>query len=286
MHVTAQRFSFAQTPEGVTLLDSGRKVYHYQSKTKSLNGLYPRANYIHPLYGFEEEVLTEDFPADHPHQRGIYWTWHQIFVSNFRAGDGWDCRNISWEVINTNTSVSQKKALLNTTCYWNSDSLNGIKSTPRRFLKEECSILYQSNNAAARELRFTITLTALTDTVKLGGSEDEKHYSGFSARLALPGDVQFISDTVKLVPELYGNIAGKTITMKGSFGSKKNTSFILQSGTADAAGKQKWILRKEKSMQNIAWPGSSSLLVLAPGKSLTVTYTLFIIQSDNTNNTK
>jgi hypothetical protein len=38
----------------------------------------PRSNYIHPLYGPDGEVLTEDFSKDHPHHRGIYWAWPEV----------------------------------------------------------------------------------------------------------------------------------------------------------------------------------------------------------------
>lgn len=34
-----------------------------------------RADYIHPLHGLAGEILTRDWPVDHPHHRGIYWAW-------------------------------------------------------------------------------------------------------------------------------------------------------------------------------------------------------------------
>ncbi len=37
-----------------------------------------RCDYIHPLYGLHGEVLTEDWPKDHPHHRGIYWAWPEV----------------------------------------------------------------------------------------------------------------------------------------------------------------------------------------------------------------
>jgi hypothetical protein len=37
-----------------------------------------RSNYIHPLYGPDGEILTEDFSPDHPHHRGIYWAWPEV----------------------------------------------------------------------------------------------------------------------------------------------------------------------------------------------------------------
>lgn len=39
-----------------------------------------RACYIHPVYGLGGEVLTEDFPRDHYHHHGIFWTWPHVGV--------------------------------------------------------------------------------------------------------------------------------------------------------------------------------------------------------------
>jgi len=36
---------------------------------------YARGDYIHPLYGLAGEVLTDDYPKDHPHHRGVSWSW-------------------------------------------------------------------------------------------------------------------------------------------------------------------------------------------------------------------
>jgi hypothetical protein len=38
----------------------------------------PRSDYIHPLYGLHGEILTDDWVADHPHHRGIYWAWPEV----------------------------------------------------------------------------------------------------------------------------------------------------------------------------------------------------------------
>jgi len=49
-------------------------------KVSESNRIYARArsNYIHPLYGPHGEVLTRDWPIDHPHHRGIYWAWPEV----------------------------------------------------------------------------------------------------------------------------------------------------------------------------------------------------------------
>ena len=68
---------------GVDLLEDDRPVLRYNYRTVALpDGVLkkvpadsrkyarPRSNYIHPLYGPDGEVLTEDWSVDHPHHRG------------------------------------------------------------------------------------------------------------------------------------------------------------------------------------------------------------------------
>ncbi len=47
-----------------------------------------RACYIHPVYGMSGEVLTDDFPRDHYHHHGVFWTWPFIGVNGQRY-DTW-----------------------------------------------------------------------------------------------------------------------------------------------------------------------------------------------------
>lgn len=73
-----QVLSVEKNTEGVWVKEDGKRVLFYQAKTKSKDGQYPRANYIHPLYGPGGFELTEDFPEDHLHHRDIFWAWHQF----------------------------------------------------------------------------------------------------------------------------------------------------------------------------------------------------------------
>ena len=47
-----------------------------------------RACYIHPLWGLDGEVLTDDFPDDHYHHHGIFWAWPYVGV-NGKEYDMW-----------------------------------------------------------------------------------------------------------------------------------------------------------------------------------------------------
>ncbi len=39
-----------------------------------------RGCYVHPVYGLDGEVLTDDFPRDHYHHHGLYWTWPHVKI--------------------------------------------------------------------------------------------------------------------------------------------------------------------------------------------------------------
>ena len=85
--------TFETTSEGYWIKEGDRKVLFYQQATRSLDGKYARANYVHPLMDLDGNAISEDFPADHPHHRGICWAWHQCLVGSSRAGDGWACQD-------------------------------------------------------------------------------------------------------------------------------------------------------------------------------------------------
>jgi hypothetical protein len=94
----SQGISLDITPQGALFSEKEDTILFYQAAEKDLNGTFARANYIHPLYTLDGAILTEDFPADHLHHRGVFWAWHQLYIGEKRIGDGWETRNFSWKV--------------------------------------------------------------------------------------------------------------------------------------------------------------------------------------------
>jgi len=39
-----------------------------------------RGTYLHPLWGLNGEVLTDDFPRDHYHHHGVFWSWPHVGI--------------------------------------------------------------------------------------------------------------------------------------------------------------------------------------------------------------
>ena len=75
----------AEADRHVEILDGGKVVLRYNFRTvpvpKGVKGKYAvaRSDYIHPLYGPAGEVLTKDYSPDHPHHRGLYWAWPEVY---------------------------------------------------------------------------------------------------------------------------------------------------------------------------------------------------------------
>jgi len=57
-----------------------------------------RACYVHPLYGLNGEVLTDDFPKDHYHHHGIFWSWPHVGIDG-REYDLWVYNNIQQKFV-------------------------------------------------------------------------------------------------------------------------------------------------------------------------------------------
>lgn len=96
---TAGELKISHNADGVLITEDGSTVLLYQLTPKSIDGKFTRSNYIHPLFDLNDEVITEDFPKDHLHHRGVFWAWHQVWVGDKKTGDPWLCKNFEWKTV-------------------------------------------------------------------------------------------------------------------------------------------------------------------------------------------
>lgn len=244
----------SESSEGIEILDSGRKVLFYQVKPKSLNGKYERAGYVHPLYSMKGNMLTEDSPEDHPYHRGIFWAWHQIILNGKQIADGWTSDSISWNVQKTKVNKSKGQISISAEVMWVAQIRHGIR---KAIVKENTLITVHESSGTRQVIDFAINLTALVDSLKIGGSDDPKGYGGFCLRLKLPEDIQFISNDMTVTPQETALTAGQRMNFKGSFDSASSgRSFVSLIANPDEKIMNKsWILRSKGSMQNAVFPG-------------------------------
>lgn len=255
-------FQSNQNDQGIEIKQGEERVLFYQVKPRSLNGRFTRASYIHPLYSLDGNVLTEDFPEDHPHHHGIYSAWHQIILNDSLIGDGWTGKNVWWEVVDTKVVQSKKRLLLRSNVLWKS-KLHTDDIEP--IVREKLNITVHASRDQFRIVDYDFTLTSLKDGIKIGGSHDEKGYGGFSLRFRLPSDIMFLAQGGKVEPQVTSVDAGPWMNFAGSFDGPgaERSGVVVLSHPSNPGHPQPWILRKEKSMQNPAFPGRTPVALTA-----------------------
>lgn len=269
---------------GILVLDKGTHVFFYQAEPKSRNGEAERRHYIHPLWSPSGIVMTEDFPADHLHHRGVFWAWHQVWIGNKRIGDPWEIKNFEQEIAELEfMSRPDGSGILKAQVKWKSPEWKK-QGAMVPYLHEETTITIHPARGNARRLDFEIQLLALENGLRIGGSEDEKGYSGFSVRMALPADVSFSGPAGSVAPQNTAVSSPGYVNISGSMGAKGKKAGIVIADNPDNPGyPQPWILRAKNSMQNAAWPGNTTVEIPAD-EPLVLKYSL-IVYSGNLKST-
>lgn len=247
-------FSIHETEQGIALAEHGKPVFFYQRKPKLSGEKYSYNNYLHPLYNLEGDTLTEEFPEDHIYHRGIFWAWHQVYLKDRKIGDSWMMENMSQDVVSLKSIILEKEFRLQLNLLWHSTALENKQP----FLVENTTITVHQLQKGIRMIDFEIALKALIPGVSLGGSEDEKGYGGFCARIKLPANLSFTGKNGPVMPKEGQVIAGEWMDFSANFDhAKKNkTGLTILCHQTTPNYPAPWILRQTGSMQNIVFPGT------------------------------
>ena len=138
---------------------------------------YERSDYIHPLFGPYGEELTEDYPRDHPHHRGVWWSW-PVTRWKDEVADIWAVVGVwSLPTATCETAVGRVFAAVEAQNVW-------------KFGKDQLPIVYEQvlirvfrQTHRCRFVDVEVRLTALADHVAIGG-RPKRGYGGFSLRAA------------------------------------------------------------------------------------------------------
>jgi hypothetical protein len=178
----APRFRFQDDGAGsLALLEEDRPVFVYRYGPQLKPGVaerYRRSCYLHPLYAPDGTVVTDDFPADHYHHRGLSWMWPIVVVDgkrynlweiNGEIGD----RFVQW-VAREDGPGSARLAVE-----------NGWFTGQRKVMNETVELLVSPARDNARRLYLTLTFDAVEAPVAIQGTPTEnKGYGGLSFRFA------------------------------------------------------------------------------------------------------
>jgi len=134
-----------------------------------------RACYIHPLWGLQGEVLTDDAPGDHTHHRGVFWAWPHITIDG-REYDLWVYNNIKQKFVGwLAREAGPVAATLGVE--------NGWFVGDKKVMIERVWMRTYRAGASERALDIEFTLTPVDKPVTLVGAPG-KSYGGLNARYA------------------------------------------------------------------------------------------------------
>jgi hypothetical protein len=168
------------SPESVELSERGQPVYVYNHGLIRKAGApedRARCCYLHPVYAPNGTILTDDFPSDHYHHRGIFWAWPIVTAGGERY-DLWTLRGIRQRFVRwLARQAGEGEARLAVENAWVVED--------RPLVKETVEIITLPAAGERRQIDFRLTFEASEGPVELRGEPaEDKGYGGFSVRFA------------------------------------------------------------------------------------------------------
>jgi hypothetical protein len=190
-------FSFKELDDkSLELSEAGQPVlvYNYGVITKEsvpeTDARRSRSCYVHPLWGLSGEVLTDDFPKDHYHHHGVFWTWPHVQIDG-QEYDLWADRGIRQQFVGwLEREAGPEAAVLGVENGWYVDD--------RKVMIERVRLRVHKATVESRALDLDFTWIPVDRPVTLWGAPG-KSYGGLTVRFAPPSAKD--KNTLITVPE-------------------------------------------------------------------------------------
>jgi hypothetical protein len=171
------------SPASVQLAEGERPVFVYNhgditnEKVPKKDFRRTRGCYVHPIYGLDGEVLTDDFPRDHYHHHGLFWAWPHVQIGD-KAYDLWEKPGMRIQFVHwIGSDARETSATLAVENGW----FVGVK----KVMTERMWFTVHPATDRAQAIDVEGTWTAVGEPVTLLGRED-KSYGGMTIRFAVP----------------------------------------------------------------------------------------------------
>ncbi len=261
----------------IEITDDGKPVLRYNYKTVEpgavlekvtpANRIYARArsDYIHALYGLNGEVLTRDWPVDHPHHRGIYWAWPEVDFGKER-GDLHALQRVF-------ARPTGRIALQSGPVFAQIEAENQWLWNDREpIVRERALIRAYRATPQGRVVDLALQFIALKDGVTIARRGLE-HYGGLNVRLQTP-EAQAISvftGPSNAVPRrAWSDLSGR---FPGS-AAASGLTVLQQAQNPDYPGD--WVQYPELSWCQPTFPASGQRFALRRGQPLLLRFRLWI----------
>ena len=204
--------------------------------------------------------MLDDFPQDHPHHRGLFWSW-PVVETGGRQYDLW----MNMTAKHRPGTMKTADAQLQAENYWQVEGRDIVRENLR------VSLFHARPNE--RELELQLTWEALGAPVTLRGSREEgKSYGGLSARFAAREDTILRADDLVLAKDEDLN-PRRWAELEGVYGGKRAVLRITPD-PKNAGVPYQWCLRKY-GFVGASFPGRTAGadgFTLEPRKPLTLKF--------------
>jgi hypothetical protein len=231
-----------------------------------------RCCYLFPVYTPAGVSMLDDFPQDHWHHRGLFWSW-PVVETEGNTYDNWMTLTAKDRSLKAPVVSAVGNARLQVENVWQAGG--------KDIVRENVRIAVYPSAAGARELEVELTMEALSASVTLRGSrEPGKSYGGFSARFAaregtvLRADGEVLSKDEDLNPRRWAEL-------EGVYGGKKAVLRITPDPKTPGAPYQ-WCLRNY-GFAGASFPGRTAAAdgyTLEPGKPLMLKFRVRVSDVD------
>lgn len=263
------QFAFREIDsKSLELSENGAPVFVYNHGTMLKEGVpadRARCCYIHPLYAPNGAVVTDDFPKDHYHHRGVSWMWPDVTVDG-KTYDLWTIKGMfarfeSW----TRREAGKDRAILGFKEGWYLGERHAVDS--------EMEIVAHPATNGRRDLDFTLKLRATGAPVQIAGTKDAgKGYGGFNIRFAPRTGTRI--DTAS-GPDVKDSdmVPNQWAELTGDFGGRQ-ASARISIDPANPGGASGWCLR-HYGFLGVNFPGMQPY-TLTSGTPLTLRFRITV----------
>ncbi len=273
--VLTAEFTLEPHGEGRSILrENGAPVLVYNHGDQLESGFdadRTRSCYVHPLYGLDGEMLTDDFPPDHPHHRGASMMWPRVSVGT-KPVDHWHIEGIRTRNEELSLRVVGDAAVLDAENVWMLE--DGTIAA-----REQTQWTVRPADQGGRIIDVESTITAGDEPITLRGAAQPKGYGGHVIRFS-PRTDQVITTDLGVVEGDRDRLPYRWADCSATSGDSGTMSGLTLMPHPDGRDyPPSWQLRRF-GMLGIAWPGLGRH-VLPAGDSITLAYRAWIHRGDS-----